>query len=293
MYFRHGIQALSTEHMRKTAPAVFADAPKSSTSEKYLFVDTKLIVDGLHDSGWSAVSASQQMNKATSKENVMTNKHALFFARTEMLGRNVPDVMPLIKIENSHNGLSSFEISTGYFRKVCSNGLTVPETLYSAPTVRHTKYMRDEVIEATYKVLNDFPMLMEMQRALQGITLSQEEKLLFADTATDIFFSREERGQLNEVARRYRNDRYLLESQIVAAKRSDDRASDLWTISNVVQENLIRGNIQVVNSDNRLQYKRKVTSIDRDNEIHEKLFAMTQKFAELKGVHIGKQAIVA
>lgn len=289
MYFSHGIQALSTDQLRRKAPAIFADAPKGTTSDKYLFVETSKLLEGLQENGWSAVSATQQMNRSTSKENVMTNKHALFFARTENLGINVPDTMPLIKLENSHNGLSSFALSTGYFRKVCSNGLTVPETLYSAPTVRHTKYMRDEVIAATYKVLNDFPMLMEMQQALQGITLSNEERLLFADTATELFFSKEERIQLNEVARRYRNDRYLLESQIVSAKRHADRNLDLWTVSNVVQENLIRGNIQVVNSDNRLQYKRKITSIDRDNEVHEKLFALTQKFAELKGVQIGRK----
>lgn len=293
MFFRHGIQALSTDQLRRNAPAVFAEAPKSSTSEKYLFIPTINLVNGLQDNGWSVVSAVQTMNRKTTAEMRDTNKHALFFARSEMLGRNldnVGDTTPLIKLENSHNGLSSFALSTGFFRKACSNGLTVPETLYSAPTVKHTRNMRDDVIEATYKVLNDFPMLMQMQNVLKSIELTEEEKFLLGDTAAEIFFSREERQDLNEVARKYRNDRYLLESQLVAAKRYEDRKTDLWTVTNVIQENLIRGNIQTVNNDKRLQYKRKVTSIDRDNEIHEKLFAMTQKFAELKGVKVGKVA---
>lgn len=292
MYFRQGIQALSNDQLKRNAPAVFAEQPKSTTSDKYLFIPTINLVSGMEDNGWSVVSAVQQMNKATNAEMRDTNKHALFFARTDHVGKTVNDIdtIPMIKLENSHNGLSSFFLSTGYFRKACSNGLTVPETIYSAPTVRHTKNMRDDVIEATYKVLNDFPMLMEMKQKLASIQLSNEERLLLADTATDIFFTREEREQSNAIAKRYRNDRYLLESQLVAAKRYDDRGLDLWTVSNVIQENMIRGNIQTVNNRQRLQYKRKVTSIDRDNEIHTKLFAMTQKFAALKGVQIGKVA---
>lgn len=293
MYFKHGIQTLSNDQLRRQAPAVFAEAPKSSTSEKYLFIPTINLVNGLQDNGWSVVSAVQTMNRATTTESRDTNKHALFFARSEMIGhrlQNAGDTTPLIKLENSHNGLSSFALSTGFFRLACSNGLTVPETLYSAPTVKHTNNMRDQVIEATYKVLNDFPMLMQLQQQLQSVELSLDEKLLLGDTAAEIFFTREDRQGLNEVAKKYRNDRYLLETQLVAAKRQADQKSDLWTVTNVIQENLIRGNIQTVNNDKRLQYKRKVTSIDRDTEIHEKLFAMAQKFAELKGIKIGKVA---
>jgi hypothetical protein len=267
MFFSHGIQVLNESQIMRNAPAVFATAPKSTTSDRYLFVDTAQLLRGLSSEGWSCVSAVQTMNKATNAELRNTNKHALFFARSEMIGRNlhnVGDTTPLIKIENSHNGLSTFNLSTGFFRKACSNGLTVPETIYSAPKIRHTKDMYSSVIDATYKVLNDFPKLMQMEEALRSIQLSHEEKLLLGDTAADIFFERSE--------------------------REDDRKSDLWTVSNVIQENLIRGNVRVVNNDFRLQYKRKVTSIDRDNDIHEKLFAMTQKFAALKGVKIGSVA---
>ena len=62
-----------------------------------------------------------------------------------------------------------------------------------------------------------------------------------------------------------------------------DKKDDLWTVSNVIQENIIRGNCQVSNAQGDVRSKRKVTSIDRDSEIHDKLFALTKKFAELKG----------
>lgn len=298
MFFKSSyVQPMTNDQIMRAAPAVFADRPHSKTSfgkessNSYLFLPTAKIVNGLRENGWEVVAASQTMNSKTELENRMTNKHALFFARHDQIGRsfNAGDVMPLIKVENSHNGLSSFALSTGFFRKACANGLTVPESIYAAPKVKHTLNLANDVVEATYKVLNDFPMLMNMQRELGSLTLTNEEKLLIADVAADIFFDKDERKALETVAHRYHNDKYLLESQLIAPRRYDDRKSDLWTVTNVIQENLIRGNVRIV-SGNDLKSKRKVTSIDRDREIHEKLFKITQHFALEKGLKIGAVA---
>lgn len=297
MFFKSTyIQPMSNESIMRAAPAVFAERPSSKTSygkdssNSYLFLPTIKLVEGLRSNGWEVVAANQTKNSASSLEARMTNKHALFFARQDSIGRefNAGDVMPLIKLENSHNGLSSFGLSTGFFRKACANGLTVPESIYAAPTVKHTMNLRDDVIQATYKVLNDFPMLMEMQKSLSGLQLTQEEKFLIADVAADIFFDKEEKQKLNELSKTRRDDRYLLESQLITPQRYADRASDLWTVTNVIQENLIRGNIKTWQGQGHsMKHKRKVTSIDRDNEIHDKLFKITQHFAKEKGLIIG------
>lgn len=281
------LHALTKSDIMKKAPAVFSDAPSAHTSDKYLFIPTHKLLEGLDSEGWSVVAASQQGTLATKSENRMTNKHAVFLARKDMIGSNFSkgDTVPLLKIENSHNGLSSFHMATGFFRKACANGLTIPESIFSAPKVKHTKDMKSAVIEASYKVLSDFPKLTDMQKTLSAINLSEEEKFLLADTAADIFFTKEERNLNAQKAKTYNDSRYLIDSQLIMPRRYDDKKSDLWTISNVIQENLIRGNVKTVTCDGRLKFKRKVTSIDRDNDIHEKLFALTKKFAELKGVN--------
>ncbi len=308
MFFKSSnIRPMTNDTIMRQAPAVFAERPHSQTSygkdssNSYLFLPTISLVDGLRNNGWEVVAANQSGNSASSLEAKMTNKHALFFARRDALGSsfNSGDVMPLIKVENSHNGLSSFSLSTGFFRKICANGLTVPESIYAAPKVKHTLNLRDDVIEATYKVMNDFPMLMEMQKALSGIQLSHEEKMLVGDVAADIFFDKADRDLLNNLSKAKRDDRFLLESQLTTARRYDDRKMDLWTVSNVIQENLIRGNVQTAREEvNRynggkqwaLRSQRKVTSIDRDNDIHEKLFKIIQHFAKERGVLIGAVA---
>lgn len=310
MFFKSShIRAMSNETIMRQAPAVFADRPHSKTSygkdhsNAYLFLPTINMIDGMRDNGWEVVAANQQGNSKSSTEANMTNKHALFFARQDALGSafNAGDVMPLVKLENSHNGLSSFSLSTGFFRKACANGLTVPESIYSAPKVKHTMNLRDDVIQATYKVLNDFPMLMDMQRSLSTLTLTNDEKMLLGDVAADIFFSKEDRDLLNNLSKTQRDDRYLLEAQLTRAVRYDDKKNDLWTVTNVIQENLIRGNVRIARpeldrhgvvsrSSFSMRSQRKVTSIDRDSDIHEKLFKITQHFAKEKGLLIGAAA---
>lgn len=288
------LSALSDNELAKRAPAMFAQGAKSTTSDNYLFIPTSRLVDGLRGQGWQVVAAKQSMTRKSSIENKETNKHALFLARSENLqrGANFGESLPLLKLTNSHNGASSFSLSSGFFRVVCANGLTVPDSIYAAPKVRHVQDMAGEVINATYKVLNDFPMLIEMQKALSGIQLTEEERLLIADAAADIFFDKQHRERANLVARRA-GAQHLIESQLVRAVRYDDRKTDLWTISNVIQENLIRGNVRVIDETGNVRSQRKVTSIDRDNDIHTKLFMLTQKFAALKGVQIGTNMAVA
>lgn len=299
LYFNsRALSPMSDDHLRKNAPAIFAENPHSRTSDDYLFIPTIDLVNGLRSVGWEAVAAKQSGNRKSTMEAKETNKHALFFARSEMLqrGASFGDSLPLVKLENAHNGSSAFGLSTGFFRVLCSNGLTVPESIYSAPRVRHVRTMVEEAKQATLTVLKDFPRLVEMRDSLAGIILTPEEKLLLADAAADIFFTREERRRVDQAWEKSRQGTFVrngyklapIEHQLVAPQYYDRNKNDLWTISNVLQENLIKGGrINLVTEAGDVRAARIVTSIDRDNDIHDKLFRLTQKFAELKGVSIG------
>lgn len=302
MYFDRGIRAMTDVEIQKKAPAVFADQPHSKTTyfdenPRYLFLPTINLVDGLRKVGWEVVAAKQMGNSKTSAENKATNKHALFFARTENLARgaNYGDTLPLVKLENAHNGSSAFGLATGFFRLACSNGLTIPESIYSAPRVRHHRDMIEEAQEATLTVLRDFPKLIEMKETMAQIELTNQEKEIFADIAADAFFEKSERDLVNEVLKKRQGWNLprgfgRIEQQLVRPVRSSDTKNDLWTVSNVIQERLIRGGVQVANEAGDIRYQRKVTSIDRDKDIHNKLFLLTQRMAELKGVKIGLTA---
>lgn len=287
------LRPMSQEQIARKAPAVFAQGPSSKTSSRYLFVSTEKLIESLNKKDWHVVAASQTLNRASSLDAKLTNQHALFLAHGNQLNNqfNAGDTMPLLKIENSHNGLSSFNMMTGFFRKACANGLTVPESIFAAPKVRHTINMANDVVEAAYTVLRDFPRLTEMQRELSQLTLNDEEKLLLLDSATEIFFDKEQIEANRRLALTTRQPRAEIDFQLGMPQRFADRKNDLWTVSNVIQENLIRGNVRLYNPEtNTIRSTRKVTSIDRDSDIHDKLFRLTQKFAELKGLRIGAVA---
>lgn len=302
LYFNsRSLTAMTDNQLRAKAPAIFAENPHQRTSDNYLFIPTINLVEGLRSVGWEAVAAKQSGNRKSSSEAKETNKHAIFFARTDALqrGANYGDSLPLVKLENAHNGSSAFGLSTGFFRILCSNGLTVPDSIYSAPRVRHVQNMVNEAKEATLTVLRDFPRLIEMRDSLASIQLSPEEKMLLADAATDIFFTREERQRVNAAYQKSRSGTWVrggyklapIEAQIAQPQYYDRGKNDLWTVSNSIQENLIKGGrINLVSETGDIRATRVVTAIDRDNDIHEKLFALTQKFAELKGVKIGLKA---
>lgn len=282
------LRALSNDQLRIKAPAVFAEQPHSKTSDRYLFVPTIRVIDKMRQAGWEVVSASQQGNRKSTEEAKLSNKHSLFFARRDYINSSFQanETLPLLKLDNSHNAGSSFQLSAGFFRKACANGLTLPDSIYASPTVKHTVDLAHDVVEATFKVLSDFPKLMHTQEQLRSIMLTNEEKLLLADCFAEELFTKEDRERAQQLAKRYGSDRYLLESQLLSPVRYDDRKNDLWSVMNVAQERTIKGLINVSNDLGRRVSKRKVTSLDRDREIHNTLFKITEFFAKQKGVSI-------
>lgn len=270
---------MSLDEIHRAAPAVFAAQKASRTSEKYLFIETRNIVEALMSEGWAVVSAVQTASR--SFETKETSKHALMLARRDMINNqfDVGDTMPLIKIDNSHNGLSSFKLMSALFRKVCANGATVPDGYVSSPTIRHTQSMSGDVVEASYKLINEFPMLMEKIGALKGITLSVEEQRIFAASAARIIFEPEQ-ILLNNNLRR------PIADQLLVSRRYEDRKNDLWTTFNVIQENAIRGNVKILSENGSAKKTKAIKSIDRDSKINQELLTLAAAMADLKGVKI-------
>lgn len=275
------LNEINTERLQKLAPAVFAQNPHERTSDRYLFIPTLQIVQELTKEGWAVVSAVQQRSRTQSKE---TGKHALMLVRRDLLGSqyNAGDVMPLLKIENSHNGLSSFCLQAGLFRKACANGLTVPDTLFLSPKVRHTTGINKETVEASFRILQDYPQLMGRVDALRSVSLNDDERMILAASASRIVF---EEDQIERTAQVYRQESAVAQ-QLLAPKRYEDKKTDLWTTINVIQENAIRGNVKIVGETGKIKSAKQVQNIDRDSKINKELLTLAAKMAELKGVKV-------
>jgi hypothetical protein len=128
--------------------------------------------------------------------------------------------------------------------------------------------------------------LIQQIEALKSIELNNDEKMFLAESTKNLVFDLDAVKRTNELAFKKNRVDWNVENQLLKAVRYDDKKNDLWTTINVIQENVIRGNVQVISENNQVRHVRKVSSLDRDKQINQELMMLAQKMAELKGVKL-------
>jgi hypothetical protein len=87
------------------------------------------------------------------------------------------------------------------------------------------------------------------------------------------------------LALRYDEDKPapVSERQLLAPRRIEDRASDLWTTFNRVQENMLRGGLHGRNASGRATTTRAVTGIDQNIRLNRALWVLADELRRLRG----------
>jgi hypothetical protein len=225
---------LTENEMRKLAPSIFAPHEHESCSAKFRFYSTWDAVMALQDRGFMPVSARQGRSRIEGKE--FFTKHLIRFRREDMLtvkadkketeGGFVPEVL----LMNAHDRTSSWRVMGGGFRPVCRNGLVIADKLHEE-RIGHTKLHLADVIDATYRVVDHAVKITDQTRRWQDAKLSGAQQLQLASYAHDLRLSRRPQASAEAIAVR----------DFLAPRREADKAKDLWTIFNIVQENTMRG----------------------------------------------------
>lgn len=274
-------QAVTSEQLKSRFPAIFAEQEKQSLSDKYLYIPTYKIVEGLEKQGFSIVGAKQSGARTT--EARQHAKHVVYMSHKtiDQAWMNVGEEMPMLALTNSHNGLSSFAVDTAFFRLACSNGLLMPTTALNSSRIVHKIGMEREVIEAASAVVTSFPEQVAMIESMKSIQLSDDERMAFAESARNLIFS-EETIEVNTKAG------IDLSAKLLLTRRREDteRKSGLWGTFNAIQENAIKGGLRIVTQGESgrrtLTRTRPVNAIDRDSKLNKELMALAIKMAELK-----------
>src|ERR1700693_6557884 len=130
-----GTVAISDDEMRRFAPSVFASQPIEGVSERYRFLPTSSILDGMRENGWVPVRAQEQSIRTETRRGFQ--KHVVRFARVEHLQSwEKNQVRPEVVLVNSHDKSSAYQLHCGLFRLVCTNGLVGFEVHF--PQICHT-----------------------------------------------------------------------------------------------------------------------------------------------------------
>jgi hypothetical protein len=259
---------LQMHEIQRTAPSVFAQSAYTKTSDKYKFFPTEYIVQALMDKGFNCTSARQARTRIEGKQDFV--KHVLRFRHEDLqsMTRKVGDIIPEIVLTNSHDGSSSYNLTLGMFRLACLNGLMVKSGNIQEVRIRHSGHDRliDDVIDGTFRVIDEAPKAIEQVRHWQGIDLSRNEQEAFARSALEL-----------------RGTKLAVEpGQALHARRSADYGSDLWTTMNVIQENLIKGGLTGKNDKGQRRAINKVNSVIKDSSLNRAIWMLTEQMAQLK-----------
>lgn len=265
-------RVLDNDTIRRYAPSVFAEQSSQDTSSKYLFVPTIDIVNQLSREGFNVVDASQ--SRAKSEDGKVYAKHMLRFRHESKMSQellSLGDSVAELVLVNSHNGLSSFQFNLALFRQVCSNGLIASDSLASA-RVNHTGFDHTKVIDAVYSVIGQETKLIESVAKMREVNLAPEERLALAQSALTLRYDEDDTKPKAE--------------QLLRPRRYADQGADLWTTFNVVQENMLRGGLRTISTNERGQTKRNstraVNSVSENKRLNQALWTLAESMRSLK-----------
>lgn len=262
-------EPLTDDQLFSVAPSIFAEEAHDSRSERYTYIPTIEVINGLRREGFEPFYVAQSRSRIEGKEQY--TKHML---RLRQLGTvKASGEVPEIVLINSHDGTSSYKMMAGIYRFICMNGMMVGDT-FGEMKVQHRSDIVNDVIEASYTITDDFERIGGSIDELKSITIDPEEASIFAQASLSLKYDEPE-------------DSPIQSSQLLLPRRWQDRTDernnrDLWTTFNVVQENMIKGGLKGKSKTGKNISTRQVKSIDTDTKLNKALWTLTEEMAKLK-----------
>jgi hypothetical protein len=257
--------ALDDSTLRTQAPSIFALGPMAGVSDRYTFVPTARIVDGLREQNWMPVEVEEQRIRKEARRGFQ--KHMLRFRRAEQMATLDEYCVELVLL-NSHDRGCAYQLHAGIYRRICSNGLVVSEGGFEAIRFRHSKLETDEVVRASFRLLEFVPKVGQMVNRFRERLLDAEESLELARHAIRLRYASLDSSPVEP-------------ETLLKVRRDEDVSLDLWTALNRVQENLIRGGVSDFHRDRRgrLRSVRALRGIDSKVSLNKGLWGLAEQLA--------------
>ncbi len=275
------VQALSNEQLKAVAPSIFAQEPWERMSDKYRFVPTITVLDAMRDNGFVPVRAQQSRSRIPGKADF--TKHMVRFRHQDYIdcsGRVLGEEVPEVVLMNSHDGTSAYKLDAGIFRLVCLNGMVVKSADTGSISARHSGRadIVGEVIEGSFKIIEEAPKHAEAIQQFKMIELSPADQVAFASAALAV---------KGETAAETFSPELVLRARRSADAGNANGGRDLWRTMNVVQEHIIRGGARTwqrnaETGQSRRTSLRAVNSVTEDVRINKALWMLTEHMAGLK-----------
>ena len=239
-------------------PAAFSDCAADTTSDNYVFISTKELVNALLDAGFVATQARQA--KVRAGTNAAYARHLLRFqhARESV---TLVDAIPQIVLINSPDGKCSYQLRAGLYRPVCTNGLLTRLGDFGLIHVPHRGNIVQNVVDGALALTRDFSKVGAVIERMAALQLDIEQRVQFANQALAVRYPH---GQHQPVTA----------EQVLFPRRLADSSMDLWRVFNVVQENVMRGGTLGRSATGRTVHSRAIRAIREDVRINNELWQL-------------------
>lgn len=254
---------LSNDQIARYAPSVLATEAHESRGARYSFIPTINVLDGLRAEGFQPFEVRQTRVRDLSKREF--TKHLVRLRHPDAIGSEAE--VPELILLNSHDGSSSYQLLAGFFRFVCSNGL-IAGNVCNDVRIRHSGNVVHDVIEGSFRVLDNVKEIGSRIDEYKSITLSAQEERVFAESALQL---RWDEGQAPVAA-----------TSLLTARRWDDKGCDLWTSFNRVQENLLKGGLSGRGTTGRRTTTRAVGGVTENVKLNRSLWTLADSMAKIK-----------
>jgi hypothetical protein len=256
--------------MALVAPSIFAVSAHESRSARYTQIPTSQVLAGLRSEGFLPFAIAQSGARDESKRAFTRHMIRLRREGQAIVGDSHPEII----LVNSHDGTSAYHMHFGWFRLVCSNGMVVADGPSAEIKVRHSgnpELVLGEVVAGAHQLVASVQQQAETVDVFRTTRLLPAEATLLADAAIDVRFDERPTGLRTE--------------QVLAARRNADSGSDLWSVTNRIQENLVQGGLSWRDRGRR-HSSRAVTSIAADTKLNQAIWTLASKMAEIKGASL-------
>jgi len=270
---------MTDAQIQAVAPSVFGSEAHESRSERYTFIPTIDVVNGLRNEGFEVFEARQSRTLDKGKDAYTTHVLKLRHPGTDGLFKDQKEKVEII-LRNSHDGASAFALEQGVYRLVCSNGMVASSTVASM-RVPHVGDVTGQIIEGSYKIVENSLELESVIEEWKGIQLDEKEQQALAFGAAQLRFGDDFRDKINDPTR------------LLNARRWSDKGNDLWTSFNRVQENVIKGGTHLGYEKGRRKTSRGITGVDQDLKLNKGLWQLADFLAKVKSGAANVEEILA
>ena len=209
-------------------PVVTATQKHSSRTDRFSAIPTIEVLEKLSDNGFIVTEFNQAVARTTEKQ--LTGRHMFTMRHTDDLHVRTGVVNQIVGI-NALDGTAAFNFFAGVLRFACFNGLIAGDALGAFKTRHVGENKLENALHAVSQVAERFPMMRDRINEFSQIQVDHATQERMAQAAFEIRTTEKQRERMITKP----------SMQLGFRRRADDTGNDLWTVFNVIQENVMKG----------------------------------------------------